>query len=392
MRYENSKKTTSPKRTLLVIILLLGTSPVGAVPMGFNVQGRVTDKNGVNRTDGQYSIEFAIHGELDADSLLWKKTYNSTTSPKLNLRNGNFQVNLADPADAGSPNASLAQVFAQDDTLYLQITVLGGPGLTAAEPPMKPRQQLISVPFAIRALEAENSFIDTTRGVKTTVSLDGSFRVKAEAISVGGVRFTDVDITKTGISPTPNNWYSINIVTNEEKQAPELCVVIGALDAPSSCGGQVSFTPTKSRRIGWASTHPTEDRPAGAFIPVEQIGDWWYYDAILAVREPLESGRTTTVPIDGRKFLPPSSTLSTCMAYAGRTSGEHWTPHVNTQAGVPGNLTGARIYQIGSSSPGNPSWDNSIGALQTDSNQQFVVMGRAHFSGIQIHGYYDPIR
>lgn len=62
---------------------------------------------------------------------------------------GSFQVTLEDPGETGRYRL-LKDVFAADN-LYLEFQILGGGTITALEPPMVPRQRLVSVPFAARA-------------------------------------------------------------------------------------------------------------------------------------------------------------------------------------------------------------------------------------------------
>lgn len=152
-----------PRRFLVfgaaAALLLLGAPPAESVPSGFNVQGRLTDANGINR-QGSYAIEFAIFGASEGGTLLWKKTFDGRTVggktfAPINVRNGNFQINLGDPPNQDSPNQRLGAVFAAGDAQFLEITVRSGPGVSSPEPPLVPRQQLVSVPFAFKAQVAE---------------------------------------------------------------------------------------------------------------------------------------------------------------------------------------------------------------------------------------------
>lgn len=116
-----------------------------AIPQGFNVQGRLTDAQGVNR-DGIFSIRFTIFDKATGGTELWKKDL-----PTVAVRNGNFQVILQDPDDLDRTLVTATTT----PTPFLEIQVLGGPGITAAEVPLVPRQLLVSVPFALRATVAD---------------------------------------------------------------------------------------------------------------------------------------------------------------------------------------------------------------------------------------------
>lgn len=126
--------------------LLFSIPLAGAVPPGFNVQGRLTDANGINRNGG-YSIKFTIFDSLTGGSQLWTQTF-----PSINVVNGSFQATLADVL--GQP--SLVSVFGGGDTRFLEIDVISGPGVSLPEPPMVPRQQLLSTPYAMKAAVADS--------------------------------------------------------------------------------------------------------------------------------------------------------------------------------------------------------------------------------------------
>lgn len=140
---------TSRTKTARVLAALLWASslaPAGAVPPGFNIQGRLTDANAVNR-EGNYSIKFTLFDAPTGGTSLWTRTY-----PALTVRNGNFQTVIGDVS--GQP--MLSDVFA-GETRHLEIQVLSGPGVSSPEQPLAPRQQLVSVPYAMRAASVEKA-------------------------------------------------------------------------------------------------------------------------------------------------------------------------------------------------------------------------------------------
>lgn len=131
---------------LAALLWAMAPAPAGAVPPGFNIQGRLTDANGVNR-EGNYSIKFTLYDAPTGGAALWTRTYTALT-----VRNGNFQTVLGDTA--GQP--MLTDVFATGDTRHLEIQVLSGPGVSSPEQPLVPRQQLVSVPYAMKAAVADS--------------------------------------------------------------------------------------------------------------------------------------------------------------------------------------------------------------------------------------------
>lgn len=178
----------------LAALLWVATSTVAqAVPPGFNIQGRLTDANGVNR-EGNYSIKFTLFDAPTAGTEFWTRTYTALT-----VRNGNFQTALGDTA--GQP--MLSDIFATSDSRYLEIQVLSGPGISNPEQPLVPRQQLVSVPYAMRADSAET--LMSTGSV--TITAGGLERVRVT--SNGNVGFgtnnpqAPLDVSGNVIAATP---------------------------------------------------------------------------------------------------------------------------------------------------------------------------------------------
>lgn len=143
---DERRKTARLFLSLAISLLSLATAAAG----GFTVQGRLTDVNGVNR-DGAFQIKFSIYPGADGtEPALWEKTVQTVS-----VRNGNFQVILADPATGGQ-NPALSDALA-GDSRYLEFQVLGGNGLPLPEFPLAPRMKLISVPFAFLAQQTDEA-------------------------------------------------------------------------------------------------------------------------------------------------------------------------------------------------------------------------------------------
>lgn len=128
---------------MLAVALLLARGIGWAVPPGFNAQFRLTDAQGLNRDGTGFSIKFTIFDAATGGAALWTKTFSNLT-----VRNGNFQVIVGDPSD--TPGQTLPAAFS-GESRFLEIQVLSGPGVPSQEAPMSPRQQLVSVPYAMRA-------------------------------------------------------------------------------------------------------------------------------------------------------------------------------------------------------------------------------------------------
>lgn len=115
----------------LILVLFMG-SDLRAIPPGFNIQGRLTDANGVNK-DGAFRIQFSIFPIDTAGTAVWEKTM-----PSVMVKNGNFQVVLQGGGDIGG---QLEDAVKDLDTAYVEIKV-------GSEPPLVPRQQLLRTPFS----------------------------------------------------------------------------------------------------------------------------------------------------------------------------------------------------------------------------------------------------
>ncbi len=116
---------------------------VASVPTSLNIQGRLTDKDHVNR-NGTFTLVFSLYSQSEGGSALWSKTYSGTNA--VNVRNGNFSVKLGSP-DGKDDAGKLLNNYLSDSDRWLGIRVQAEDG--SLEPEMLPRQQLVSVPFAI---------------------------------------------------------------------------------------------------------------------------------------------------------------------------------------------------------------------------------------------------
>src|SRR6266480_1572291 len=111
-------------------------------------QGRLTDQNGVAVSNGVRLVQFKIYDAPTGGSPVWAGELHRTT-----VNGGLVNVML------GSKTPLTGVDF--DKQLYLEITVdVSGPtgtpdnSITAADPPMLPRQVLLPVVFAKEAADA----------------------------------------------------------------------------------------------------------------------------------------------------------------------------------------------------------------------------------------------
>ena len=122
------------KKVILAVLTVFTVSSVlFAVTPAMNIQGRLTDQNGVNKLDDNYSLIFSIwDGNGDE---LWAELQDNVA-----VRNGVFQVLLGEGIPDLPDNPDLLEVFTGDDR-WLEIQVESDPALV-------PRQKITSVGYA----------------------------------------------------------------------------------------------------------------------------------------------------------------------------------------------------------------------------------------------------
>lgn len=111
-----------------------------AVPRLMNLQGRLTDKSGIPLT-GIYEVKFSVWDSAVGGGMLWNETQNVTCA------RGIFQILL------GSVNPIPSNVFSDGEHRYLEIDIEN----PVNDPPMTPRQRLVTVAYAFLAEEAVHS-------------------------------------------------------------------------------------------------------------------------------------------------------------------------------------------------------------------------------------------
>ncbi len=117
---------------MMVLLGLTSQAAVADIPGTINFQGRLTDLAGNAVTDGTYGVTFTLHYTAEGNSPTgWSEVQNVVTE------RGYFSIALG----SSTPLSSLGFNY----PYYLEIQVAGD------AQPMSPRQQLSSVPYAMRA-------------------------------------------------------------------------------------------------------------------------------------------------------------------------------------------------------------------------------------------------
>jgi hypothetical protein len=133
------------KFEVLLAVVLLGTSLIAeaqSVPTLINYQGQLVDASGAPLTNGNYSLTARIYSSDPGGALLW----GPQTLPNVALVAGRFNVVLG-PYDASFRAISTAFSNA---TAYLEMQL-------GANPPIVPRQQILSAPYSLKAGAADSA-------------------------------------------------------------------------------------------------------------------------------------------------------------------------------------------------------------------------------------------
>lgn len=146
---------------MLSLVFMLCAGPIRtqgqtvSPPSLLNFQGRLAKSNGTPVANGTYSIQFSLYDALTSGTQKWTQTVSG-----VNVTNGTFAVLLS-----GFP----ATTF--DGNLWLEIKVGSNVALT-------PRQQLVSVAYAMKANTVPDGAITTAKladGAITSSKLSTNF-------------------------------------------------------------------------------------------------------------------------------------------------------------------------------------------------------------------------
>ena len=168
--------------TLLAVVGWVSVStPAAAVPLQLAHQGRFLDAEQAP-LEGEHDLHFGLYDAPTDGTLLWDETVTETFT-------GGFYSTVLG-ADDGNP---LDDGIFATSPIYLELTVDGGD-------PLLPRQEINSVPFALRAGTSENldgGYVDATE-----VSIDGDLVIDADGNWVGptpAVGWTDLSGVPGGL-------------------------------------------------------------------------------------------------------------------------------------------------------------------------------------------------
>lgn len=137
-------------KVLLVLICCTPafTQAVAPVPQQINYQGKLTDATGKPLATADYTLTFKIYNAASGGALVWgPQVFDGAATQghgaQVPVVRGFFNIILGPVDTAG---VSIDKAFAAPNR-YLEITV-------GSNPPVSPRQQILSTAFALKALSA----------------------------------------------------------------------------------------------------------------------------------------------------------------------------------------------------------------------------------------------
>jgi hypothetical protein len=125
------------------LVGLDAVAPTQSVPSLINYQGRLVNSNNVPLPTGDYELRFSIWDAATNGTMIWgPQTFNGNAGagygPKVPVVQGWFNVMLG-PVDTN--NAPLVGAFSEPER-FVQVGI-------ADDPPISPRQHVVSAPFAL---------------------------------------------------------------------------------------------------------------------------------------------------------------------------------------------------------------------------------------------------
>jgi hypothetical protein len=126
------------KRAFLftVVVLVFNIVAAAQVPNKISYQGLLASPSGAPVQDGSYSLRFDLYNSLTGGTALWTESHSAVS-----VQRGTFGAMLG-----GSTQLNIS--FGQP--LYLEVTVLAGPGISGATT-FSPRSELGASPYAMRS-------------------------------------------------------------------------------------------------------------------------------------------------------------------------------------------------------------------------------------------------
>ena len=174
--------------TLLVHVASAQQASTVTVPNLVRYAGALKDANGVALSSATVGVTFAIYRQQDGGAAIWMETQNVTTDAA-----GNYSVLLGSSTSAGLPG----DLFSQAEQRWLGVQIQGQPEQS--------RVQLVSVPYAFKAHDAE------TLGGRSVSDFVLSKEAGSVAATTNSVPTTGSGIVSINVRSIPSPWHQCNI-------------------------------------------------------------------------------------------------------------------------------------------------------------------------------------
>ena len=223
------------------LIMLVGNgSAATGINKTINFQGKVTNPDGTNVTNGSYDFDFAIYTVASAGSSIW------TESTSLTVTDGIFQHDL------GSVSALPGSVDFNTDNIYLGITFNND---AAGE--MTPRIRFTSSPYAFNADKLDG--LDATQLVQLTpssqqsgsIDVSGNISSGATIAASTAIQAPVIDRASAGaLGIGTTNATSIDLQQNTAIASTKTFAVTGGATSLTGATSGVALTVSNSTSTG----------------------------------------------------------------------------------------------------------------------------------------------
>lgn len=259
-------RTTLQQFVLIILLFTAASTTLVGQTTAFNFQGRLND--GVAPANGHYDLQFKLFDAITGGNQICS----TNDKPDLLLINGVFST----PLDFACPSAFTAA------SRFIEISVrpAGSPNAYVV---MGARQQIMAVPYAIRAVNASNAD-NAVSATNATQATSAQFATSAQnSNALGGVAasgYAKLDVTNNG-NVVANNLGSAGLLavqgnTLQPETAnglPKAMVAITAGGVIARCYNGVTGTTTANCGIT-VTDHPI----AGVFqisFPFQVSNRFW---------------------------------------------------------------------------------------------------------------------
>ena len=325
---------------LLVVLFLVftGTSPThAAINQQINFQGKLTNPDGTNVTNGTYSIVFSIYTVSSGGTAVWTETQGSVS-----VTDGIFRVAL------GSVTSLPGSVDFNGSSLYLGVKV-------GADSEMTPRVQFTAAPYAFNS--------DTLDGRDST----GFVQLGISSAQTDGSTNSSVFINKTAAGNILQLQASASNVLTLSNAG--VFTLVGSLN---SSGGAVSLSGNSASSLTTSS---------GALTITAAAASTWSTTAgnltIQAGSGTVSLGTSTALTANGALTIS-STTTSAITLDSGTTGAVNVGTGSNAKTVTIGNTTGATVINNlvgGATSAFSVQGTASAIYMQIDSTNNLLYVG-----------------